>query len=459
MNKKLVIFDLDGVLIDSRELHFDAFNKALQEIDVKYTISLKEHLSIYDGLPTNKKLERLTIEKTLPKEVHNIIWKRKQEITTDLISNTVCEDSKLINIFNILKQNGLKICVASNSIRKTIDIILKNKKIYGLVDLIVSNEDIIYPKPNPQMYLKCMYEFGVSPKETVIVEDSYIGRTAAFNSGAVVCPVKNSQDVTLDLLKTYLDGVNENMKWVNRKMNVLIPMAGEGSRFSKAGYTFPKPLIDVNGKPMIQVVVENLNIDANFIYIVRKEHSEKYNMKTFLNNITPNCKVVEVDHLTEGAACTTLLAKEFIDNDQELLIANSDQFIEWNSCEFYHSMNSDSIAGGILTFKNSHPKWSYVKLDEDKNVVEVREKEVISNDATIGIYHWSKGSDYVKYAEQMISKNIRYGQNFNGNGEFYVAPVYNEAILDGKIFKTFEVEKMFGLGTPEDLNFFLSTYK
>lgn len=459
MNKKLIVFDLDGVLIDSRELHFDAFNEALKEVDSKFMITLKEHLSTYDGLPTNKKLERLTLDKNLPESYHKQIWKRKQEITTELISQYVEQDDKLISIFTFLKNNGLKICVASNSIRNTIDIILKNKKIYDLVDLIISNEDIKFPKPNPQMYLKCMFEFGVSPKETVIVEDSYIGRTAAFNSGAILCPVKNSKDVTLDLLKNYLGEVQENMKWVNKKMNVLIPMAGEGSRFSKAGYTFPKPLIDVNGKPMIQLVIENLNIDANFIYIVRKEHSEKYHLKTFLNQITPNCKVVEVDHLTEGAACTTLLAKEFIDNDQELLIANSDQYIKWNSCEFYHSMNSDSIAGGILTFKSNHPKWSYVKLDEDRNVTEVREKEVISNDATIGIYHWSKGSDYVKYAEQMISKNIRYGQSFNGVGEFYVAPVYNEAILGGKIFKTFDVEEMYGLGTPEDLNTFLRISK
>lgn len=459
MNKKLVIFDLDGVLIDSRDLHFDAFNKSLREIDDKYAISLKEHLSTYDGLPTNKKLEKLSLEKGLPKNEHERIWKRKQEITLELISNTVNIDYKLINIFNTLKHNGLKICVASNSIRKTIDVILKNKKVYDLVDLILSNEDVIYPKPNSQIYLKCMYEFGASPKETVIVEDSYVGRIAAFNSGAILCPVKNSKDVTLDLLKIYLDKMEDNMKWVNKNMNILIPMAGEGSRFSKAGYTFPKPLIDVNGKPMIQLVVENLNIDANFIYIIRKEHSEKYNIKSLLNNITPNCKVVEVDSLTEGSACTTLLAKEFIDNDKELLIVNSDQFIEWNSCEFYHSMNSDIIVGGILTFKNSHPKWSYVKLNEDRNVIDIKEKEVISNDATVGIYHWTKGSDYVKYAEQMISKNIRYGKSFNGIGEFYVAPVYNEAIVDGKIFKTFEVDKMFGLGTPEDLNFFLGNYK
>lgn len=453
--KKLIIFDLDGVLIDSRELHFDALNEALKEIDFKFIITLKEHLTKYDGLPTNKKLEILTNEKSLDKKYYEQIWRRKQEITLQLIEDSVNVDEKLIKIFSYLKESGIKICVASNSIKKTIEIILIEKRIFDYVDLIVSNEDINYPKPNPQMYLKCMYNFGISPRDTIIVEDSYIGRTAAYESGAIVCPVKNSKELTLDLIKEYIKEEKSSMKWKNRKMNVLIPMAGEGSRFSKAGYTFPKPLIEVNGKPMIQLVVENLNIDANFIFIVRKEHSEKYKLKAFLSQICNGCKIIEIDSLTEGAACTTLIAKEYINNDDELLIANSDQFIKWNSCEFYHFMNSDSIDGGILTFNNNHPKWSYVKLDDYKNVLEVKEKEVISNLATVGIYHWSKGSDYVKYAEQMINKNIRYGQSFNGQGEFYVAPVYNEAIKNGKIIKTFNVEKMYGLGTPEDLNNFL----
>lgn len=456
--KKLIIFDLDGVLIDSRELHFDAFNESLKEVDSKYMITLKEHLSIYDGLPTNKKLERLTLNKNLPETFHKQIWKRKQEITLELLSSEVVKDDKLIEIFSYLKSQNHIICVASNSIKATIDLILNKKEITNFVDYIVSNEDVEFPKPNPQMYLKCMCKFGTSPKNTVVVEDSYVGRTAAFESGAIVCPVKNSTELTLPLIKSYLGKSKTNMKWINKNLNVLIPMAGEGSRFSKAGYTFPKPLVEVFGKPMIQLVIENLNIDANFIFIIRKEHDKKFGIKSLLNQIVPECEIVDVDTLTDGAACTTLLAKEFIDNDQELLIANSDQYVVWDSCEFYHSMNSEYLSGGILTFENNHPKWSYVKLDENNNVTEVKEKEVISNQATIGIYHWSKGSDYVKYAEQMISKDIRYGSNFNGKGEFYVAPVYNEAILDGKVFKTYGVKKMFGLGTPEDLNYFLENF-
>jgi len=233
-------------------------------------------------------------------------------------------------------------------------------------------------------------------------------------------------------------------------MNVLIPMAGAGSRFETAGYTFPKPLIDVNGKPMIQLVVENINIEAKYIFIVQKEHYKKYHLKYLLNLITNNnCEVVQVDGLTEGAACTTLLAKDYIDNNKPLVIANSDQWVDWESNEFMYAMGADNVDGGILTFPATHPKWSFAKLDKDGFVSEVAEKKVISNNATVGIYYWKKGSDYVNYTEQMIEKNIR------TNGEFYVCPVFNEAIEDNKKIKQYPIERMMGLGTPEDLQKYL----
>jgi dTDP-glucose pyrophosphorylase len=172
-----------------------------------------------------------------------------------------------------------------------------------------------------------------------------------------------------------------------------------------------------------------------------------------LNLIAPNCKIVQVDGITEGAACTTLLAKEFIDNDQPLVMANSDQFVEWDSNNVMYSFQADGIDGGILSFKATHPKWSYAKLDENGFVSEVAEKKPISDNATVGVYYWKKGSDYVKYAEQMIDKNIR------TNNEFYVAPVFNEAIGDGKKIRIKEISKMWGIGTPEDLNYFLENHK
>ena len=195
-----------------------------------------------------------------------------------------------------------------------------------------------------------------------------------------------------------MNNLSKTPKWSDKKLTVLIPMAGAGSRFEKAGYTFPKPLIDVNGKPMIQTIVDNLNMDAKFVFIVQKEHNKKYNLKSLLGLIAPDCEIVEIDGITNGAACTTLLAKEFINNENPLVIANSDQIVEWNSNEFMYKMNETECDGGIVTFISTHPKWSFAKVNENGLVVEVAEKNPISNIATVGIYFWKHGSDYVKYA-------------------------------------------------------------
>ena len=231
-------------------------------------------------------------------------------------------------------------------------------------------------------------------------------------------------------------------------MKVLIPMAGRGKRFEDAGYSFPKPLIEVNGKPMIQIIIENLNFSDQHIFIVQKKHMEKYSIKEMLNLIKENSEMISVNEITEGAACTVLLAKELINNDEELVIANSDQWVNWNNQHFLSYLREKNADGGIVTFIATHPKWSFVKIDEEGLVTEVAEKKPISNIATVGIYYFKKGSDFVQAAEQMISKNIR------TNNEFYVAPVFNEMIASGKKILTYPIAEMRGLGTPEDLKRF-----
>jgi len=238
-------------------------------------------------------------------------------------------------------------------------------------------------------------------------------------------------------------------------VKVLIPMAGEGSRFTKEGYTFPKPLISVCGKPMIQLVVENLDFDCEYIFLVRKSHVEKYTgLIDTLERITNGkFKYIVVDGLTEGAACTALLAEEFIDNDEDLLIANSDQYIEYQAPNFNMLKNQTNCDAIVYTFNAVHPKWSFVKTNARGFITEVAEKKPISNIATCGIYWYRKGSDFVKYTKQMIEKDIRV------NNEFYIAPVYNELIGDNKTLIPFYVDKMWGIGTPEDLNLFLREKK
>jgi HAD superfamily hydrolase (TIGR01509 family) len=450
-NIKLIIFDLDGVLVEAKNIHFEALNKALGE---KYAIEWNEHLSTYDGLKTNQKLEMLSKNKDLPTNMYKEVWDNKQKYTLEALSN-LQPSAQLQVCLKSLTTEGYKIACCSNSIRKTVLTVLSKLGIIEYFDLIISNEDVKNSKPHPEMYWKTMSTMGYLPEEVLIVEDSPYGLLAASRSKAYVMRVGSPKDITYNNIYKHLnkERMNVTPKWKDEKLNVLIPMAGAGSRFEQAGYTFPKPLIDVRNKPMIQVVVDNLNIDANYIYIVQKKHREQYNLDTLLNLITPGCRIVEVDGLTEGAACTALLAKEYINNDSPLFFANSDQFVEWDSNEFMYKMQETKADGGIVTFEATHPKWSFAKVDENGLVTEVAEKKPISNIATVGYYYWKYGSDFVKYAEQMINKNIRV------NNEFYVCPVFNQAIEDSKEIRIFNTKKMWGLGTPEDLKNYLENYE
>ena len=453
----LIIFDLDGVLVEAKNLHFEALNEALSEVNPGYKIDWGEHLNKYDGLKTYQKLNLLSDEKGLPKEIHNQIWQRKQHLTLSKLSN-IEQDPSLIETFVNLYNEGYKLVVCSNSIRRTCLTVLSKLGLIEYLDLIISNEDVKNSKPHPEMYWKAISMMSCLPEETLIIEDSPYGLLAAARSKSHILRVKNPQEVSLKNITNKLNQIQMGEKqvipaWRDENLNVLIPMAGAGSRFEQAGYTFPKPLIDVKGRPMIQVVTDNLNIKANYIYVVQKEHREKYNLDTLLNLITPGCKIVETEGVTEGAACTALLAKEYIDNNNPLFFANSDQFVEWDSNEFLYKMNETNADGGIVTFKATHPKWSFAKVNEEGLVTEVAEKNPISDLATVGYYYWKHGSDFVKYAEEMINENIRV------NNEFYVCPVFNQAIKDSRKIRTYNIEKMWGLGTPEDLKYYLENYK
>jgi HAD superfamily hydrolase (TIGR01509 family) len=443
---KLVLFDLDGVLVSTKTVHFDALNEALNHFGYP-SISVEDHLTKYDGHTTEDKLKMLGVQDDLNAKIQI----HKQAVTYYKL-NTIKPNPDIVLLFRYLKDEGYKIGVCSNAIDKTVYKCVTMLGLDEYVDIIQTSFDVENHKPHPQIWWNAMSEFGCYPYECVIIEDSPTGLMSAYHSG---CPnvirVTSPEQVNIDLLQQ-IHGNTEKPKWVDKKMNVLIPMAGAGSRFSQAGYTFPKPLIDVNGKPMIQCVVDNIGIEANYIFVVQKEHREKYNLDTMLNLIAPDCTIVEVNGVTEGAACTTLLAKEFIDNDDPLFIANSDQFIEWNPSETMYNFSTKKIDGGILTFDTLHPKWSYAKVDKNNLVTEVAEKKVISNHGTVGVYYWKKGQDFVKYAEQMIDKDIRV------NNEFYVCPVFNEAIVDKKVIKIHNVDSMWGLGTPEDLDYYLKYY-
>ena len=158
-------------------------------------------------------------------------------------------------------------------------------------------------------------------------------------------------------------------------LNIVVPMAGLGSRFSSAGFCDPKPLIPVFGKPMIQVVIENLKpqIDHQFIFICQDSHLNSYPLRKLLNSYAAGCKIISIDGVTEGAACTVLLAERYINNSDSLMIANCDQFINYDINEYLMRFNKSRFDGYIMTMVSSDPKWSFIKLGSDNKVLNVVE--------------------------------------------------------------------------------------
>lgn len=239
-------------------------------------------------------------------------------------------------------------------------------------------------------------------------------------------------------------------------LNIVIPMAGRGSRFANAGYTLPKPLIPVFDQPMIEIVEKNLKPkqEYRFIFLVLEEHIKKYNIGQKLEILSPGCVIVAVSGVTEGAACTVLLARSLIDNHDALMIANSDQWVDIDINDYLEVINCACLDGLIMTMEANDPKWSYVETDSNGYVTRVVEKEVVSNEATVGIYNYARGCDFVAAADRMISSNERV------NNEFYVAPVYNHLIKSGAKVGIYNIgldrNGMYGLGVPNDLEFFIS---
>jgi dTDP-glucose pyrophosphorylase len=243
-------------------------------------------------------------------------------------------------------------------------------------------------------------------------------------------------------------------------LNIVIPMAGAGSRFAKAGFADPKPLIPVFGKPMIQLVIDNLTpaCDHQFIFICQRTHVKEYGLREKLAHFAPGAELIEIDGLTEGAACTVLKAVDLIDSQNPLMIANSDQYVDTNINQYLAIESGRNLDGLIMTMKATHPKWSFAATDNAGFVTLVAEKDPISDDATVGIYNFAHGADFVLAANQMIAKGLRV------NGEFYVAPVYNEMIGRGAKIGIANIgddqgNGMFGIGTPEDLQLFVDNPK
>lgn len=235
-------------------------------------------------------------------------------------------------------------------------------------------------------------------------------------------------------------------------INILIPMAGEGSRFKIKGYDTPKPLIKVGDKLMIEKAIETLDIKGQYIFVVRKYENEEHNflLKETLNKMVDNPIIYQVDHLTEGATATCLIAKEIINNEESLIITNCDQVLDWSSTDFLNSID-ETDDGVVITYNSNSPKNSYIKLDERGLGLKLAEKDPISELALIGLHYWKRGKDFVSSAEELIDR-----ENKSGN-EYYIAPTYNILIEEGKKIKNYHFDKgqYHSLGSPEDYKNYL----
>lgn len=453
---RAIVFDLDGVLVDAAPWHYESFVKALRVFG--YDLSPEEHDKRFNGLPTSEKLRLLSSQTAFPKKLHRLVNSLKQKFT-DEIFNEKCRPSPHIReLLESLKARGYKLAVASNSRRATVDMVLEKMEITSLFDVILSHEQVLRPKPAPDIYLTAFAELAVESTHTLIVEDAPAGIQAARASGATVLQVSSPDQVTIKNLDTFLSSIESREEAAkplpHHGLQILIPMAGEGSRFLQAGYTDSKPFIPVKGKPMIEWVVNNLRPSTGeyrFIFLCQQKHLGTDGRNPVLDHVAPASAQVPVPGLTQGAACTALLAADELDDNLPLLLANSDQYVTADLDAFLHFCRDTECDGAILTFPANDTKWSYAETDASGRVVRVAEKQKISPHATVGIYYFKRAGDFLKAAKQMIALDVR------TNGEFYACPVYNQLIAEGKNVRIFSIgaNQMHGLGTPEDLTQFL----
>jgi NDP-sugar pyrophosphorylase family protein len=234
-------------------------------------------------------------------------------------------------------------------------------------------------------------------------------------------------------------------------INVVIPLSGRGARFLSAGYTVPKPLITVAGKTLIELAVTSLDLPGQHIFIVQKQHRDEYHIDDVLKKIQPQSIIIETDGVTDGPACSALLAQDYINTETELVVANCDQIMEWNSLIFLNTARY--YDGCVVTYTSTNNKNSFARIDQRGLVTEMKEKQPISDIALVGIHYWRQGRHFVRSAQAMMAADDRY------NGEFYIAPSYNYMIGPESRVGIYHLatQQYRPVGVPADLETYVQT--
>lgn len=446
-----ILFDLDGVLFDGAEFHKQIFLEAVEN-----AVSSEYHDRWLNGLSTKQKLARLSELGVFASYQLPTLEAKKQALTQERLA-TFQSPQHIRAVCQRLAASNYQLFCVSNSIRKTVETCLESLGIIQLFSGIISNEDAAKQKPSPEPYLEAFRRFQLDPAESLILEDSPFGRQAAKASGAHLLPIVDVQDNTYEKIIQHIKTMESSEAAASpRRINVVIPMAGRGSRFAVKGYSTPKPFIPVFDRPMIRWVIDNMKsadpaIQLHFILVAQQEHISHHGLGDICRDAGIDFTLIPIDRITDGPACTVLLARDIINSDAPLVTVNSDQYVEWDVAEFYRALLNPTYAGVINTFHQpdeTDTKWSFARVGADGIVEEVVEKRWISPHATTGIYGWRSGAEFVAAADAMMSADDRV------NGEFYVAPAYNYV----RPVRIFPCKKLWGLGVPEDLEVFLGRF-
>ena len=441
---RLVVFDLDGVLVESRDLHYEALNRALEEeAGGQYVISRDEHEHVYDGLSTNQKLKMLGVAKGLPRDLHKKVWSKKQEYTESLVKEVLLPTDNILNAIATLKRMCLPVCVASNCIRSSVQTILTHVGLMPHVDVFLSNEDVDNAKPAPDIYLKACKIFGVDPSSTLVVEDSTKGFEAASRAGCHMLRVFNPQEVT----NTSVASRIQELESLTEDVTVVLPLAGPYPEIWQARETPEMPIFlsDVGGESVLEIIGQSLmsrRFNAKYIFIVKESVAKAFDVDALCAkavNYAP-LKIVKIKTDTLSSIHSILqIPKEFIDENTPLLVADGHHIPVWEEGQSIDDLIGSHSDASLTVFQSIDPRFSYVRLNPNSrfnsdimskqgpnSVIEITmESRPTSNLACSGLYYFKQAQYFLKAAKDVIQFNQRW------LGRFYTAQLFNEMVKDG----------------------------
>jgi HAD superfamily hydrolase (TIGR01509 family) len=453
---QLVVFDLDGVLVDSRDLHYEALNAAIEaEAGTQYVITRAEHESIYDGLSTNQKLRLMSLTKELPLEAHARIWQRKQELTDVLVRQQLAPVAHVTQLLQQLKRCGYPVAVASNCIRSSVRNILDSIGLLPYIDACFSNEDVAHAKPEPDIYIKACASFGLQPHQALVVEDSTKGFEAALRAGCHLLKVDGTASVTAAAVFRRLQEVDA----APVPITVVIPLAGNSPQAwldgpESAPAELPLFLTDVRGRPALEWAVRSIKsarFPMRFVFVVKDAQAAALKLESMCVKATgyEPTTVVRARAETLGALKTVLQARQLLAPGAPLLIFDGSHIVDWRAGGCVDDVLCSRADGAVTVCSSSDPRWSYVRMQSNSNaVLEVHEKIAVSNSACSGLYFWRRAADFLEAADAVVAADTR------TRGLFFLAPTFNHTIRGGAAVEAVPIAQTWSLRTASEVSFF-----